>query len=225
MESLSSTTWARVVTEPGDHAGLARLCRLYWRPVHWQLATRRIDRDQNALELTEAFFAWLFEAGPAACPAETQSLRRFLGAAIEHFVASERPAATGVAGDRGEHFLDHDSIGGADLVAPSWSPDADFDELFAAALLEDTAAELSAQLEETGAAGERLAFEAWFLGHQRPDADGLAAELGLSSAALKSTLEGNRRVLRSLLRARLADTLVSPSELEPEFDKLFGPRA
>lgn len=225
LEPYSSSTWALVVANPGDHKALLRLCQNHWRPIHWQLTTRRIDQDQDALALTESFLTWLLEAGVASCLETTHNLCQFLQVSIEHFISEDISGRPNPTSNQAEHWHVPESIGGSGISPPTWSPDADFDELFAAALLEETATKLSAQLSGSAGGTERLAFEAWFLGHERPDLEILASELGLSSADLEASLERSRQRLRSLLRAALADTLCQAEDLDAEFDRLFDRQA
>lgn len=228
MESFPATSWTLVVAASCDagaqsREGLERLCRLYWRPVHWHLATRWADQDHDALDLTQAFFAWLIESDLVSRYKGSGSFRGFLRASLDNFTKNELRRESTLKAGGAETFIALDSISGTDLEPPAWSPDASFDELFAAALLEDAARDLTERLEAAGERTDRLVFEAWFLAGQRPTQSALAAELGLSESALRRAIERTRRTLRSLLRARLRDTLASDDELTEEFARLFGP--
>lgn len=230
MESFPATSWTLVIAASCDagarsREGLERLCRLYWRPVHWHLATRWADQDHDALDLTQAFFAWLIESDLAARDLEGGSFRSFLLASLDKFTKNELRRASTLKAGGAEPFISLDSVAGTDLEPPAWSPDASFDELFAAALLEDASKDLAERLEAAGERTDGLVFEAWFLASKRLTQGALAAELGLSDAALRSTIERTRRSLRSLLRARLRDTLASDDHLDEEFARLFGPPA
>jgi RNA polymerase sigma factor (sigma-70 family) len=227
LESFPATSWTLVVAASGDagaraREGLERLCRLYWRPVHWHLATRWAEQEDDALDLTQAFFAWLIESDLVARYRGQGSFRGFLRAALDNFTKNELRRASSLKAGGAETFLSIEAVRGTDLEPPAWSPEAGFDELFAAALLEDAARDLAERLEAAGEHTDRLAFEAWFLGHERPTQAALAAELGLSTSALGRTLERTRRALRALLRARLRDTLPGDETLEDEFGLLFG---
>ncbi|HED64028.1 MAG TPA: sigma-70 family RNA polymerase sigma factor [Planctomycetes bacterium] len=230
MTQFPPTSWTLVVAcrDRGEQgrAGLERLCRLYWRPVYWHLRARWARREADALDLTQSFFAWLIERDLVgrADPGRG-SFRGFLRASLDNFARNERRASsTHKAGGR-ERFVTLDSIRDTDLEPPAWTAEADFDELFAASLLEDATRDLVERLTAAGETTDREAFEAWFLAEERPSQRALAQRLGLSPSSLRRSLERTRRALRALLRQRLRDTLADDADLESEFALLFGSRS
>jgi RNA polymerase sigma-70 factor (ECF subfamily) len=228
---FASTRWSLVALAgqrdaPESAEALASLCRLYWYPLY-AYARRRLPTPEDAQDLTQAFFARLLEKEylRQADP-QRGRFRAFLLTAFNHFLAKERERAhaqkrgggrSPLALDfqKGEHRYQHE---------PNHTATAEllFERRWALTLLEQVLARLR---DESAQAGKERLFEALkvtLTGEEvaRPYAE-LAAELGLSSEALKVTVHRLRRRYGELLRAEIAETVSSDAEVEDELRDLF----
>ena len=96
--SFPTTRWSRVAAAgAGDRIGsetaLAELCSAYWYPLY-AFIRRKGNNPEQALDLTQGFFARLLERGVVteADPARGR-FRTFLLADCGHFLAHERERA------------------------------------------------------------------------------------------------------------------------------------
>src|SRR5574341_2124680 len=91
----SATAWSTILnardrTLPGWQAEVDRLVRLYWKPVWWYLIRRWQCNREDAADLTQEFFARLFEENflLKACP-ERGRFRTFLKLELRDLVVEE----------------------------------------------------------------------------------------------------------------------------------------
>ena len=231
-ERFESTHWSVVLAadrndDTASHAALARLCQTYWYPLY-AFVRRRGCGPEDAQDLTQAFFAHLLENHAFATTDRAKGkFRSFLLASLRHFLASEwERASAQKRGGRCEHVpleLDAAEVRYEREPIDAASPDRLFDRNWALTLLERAMVRLR---DEQCAAGhaerfdrlrERLTGE--------PDARryaALAADLGLSEAAVKMIVSRLRRRYGELLREEIAQTVSRPEGVAEEIRHLFA---
>jgi RNA polymerase sigma-70 factor (ECF subfamily) len=213
------TRWSQVHRAQGrdeeSRKALAELCEAYWMPVYHVLR-RRGRSDDNAREMTQAFFAHVLEGGRLAGADPSRGrFRSYLIGALRHFESDlrEREGRLKRGGAVVTEPFDSDQVAGA--MGEPWD-DAVFDREWAAAVV----ARALAALGEDYAASDRAAlFE-----RLRPAIDGgelgsqayLAAELGLTEGALKVAIHRLRRRFREAVLAEIAQTLPDGGDVEGE---------
>ena len=229
--NFATTRWSVVLAAGGSDTGtardaLARLCESYWYPLYAFL--RRGGHDvEDARDLTQGFFAHLLGKGDIrlADPARGR-FRSFLLTACKNFVVNREEAERAVKRGGGRELLSLDFVDAENRfrleAVEHDTPETLFEAAWARALLDRVMALLSRDYE---ARGQGALFEALQEGLAGGDGAGphaeTAAELGLTEGAVKVAAHRMRRRFRELLRAEIAETLPSPSEIEDEIRALF----
>ena len=206
---------------------LARLCHTYWYPLY-AFVRRHAYGPEDAQDLTQGFFAHLLEHDALATvdPAKGK-FRSFLLASLRHFLADARDRAQAQkrGGGRAPVSLDVAAAErryGLEAAAPD-SPDKVFERNWAVTLMEQVLERLRA---EQVVADKRAQFELLrdcLMGEpDAPQYADLAAQLGLSQAAVKMAVSRLRGRYRQLLRQEIAHTVSRPEEVEEEIRALFA---
>ena len=219
--NFPSTSWsavwlAREVEPLTAHEGLNRLCRKYWQPIlafiqrHGHDASAAEDLAQRFLarSLAQSFFD---KADPAR-----GRLRALLATALKRFLIDEqrRPVLPTVAMPDGDDTR----------LADHATPDRDFDRRWAETLLARCLTELERDYARRGRLELFLRLEPCLHDRRRQDTSqaAIAAEFGLTEAAVKAEVSRMRQRFRLLLREEIAATVTTAAEVEAELRHLFG---
>lgn len=227
-----TTRWTRVCRAKDDsedgRTALAELCEAYYEPVVAYL--RGVLRDDDAArEVSHAFFAEILSGGAfrSAEPGRGR-FRFYLLGAVKHFLAHQREAQGRLkrGGAATVVSIDAESPDGRPLAMPadtSPSPEAAFDRQWAVTLL---ARAMEALRAECAAEGTSALFEklrATLLGESAyGDQLAIAAELGMSPAAVKVAAHRLRHRFRQCVKQEVAGTLPDRSAVEDEMQALFA---
>ncbi len=205
-------------------AALADLCGAYYEPVVAFLRCRLRDADA-ARELSHAFFAELLERGGihAAAP-ERGRFRSYLLGAVKHYVSRHLEHASRLkrGGGVAPVPMDDESV---NLVsdAGQLSPDSAFDRQWALIVLTRALGALSAECAAEGRAAFFEKVRPWLLGDaEHGDQSMLAAECGMSPAAMKMAVHRLKHRFRQCVKAEVAGTLDDPALVEAEMRSLFA---
>jgi RNA polymerase sigma factor (sigma-70 family) len=225
---FATTRWSLILRtrEPGDdgHAALEALCLAYWLPLRSYLL-RAGHHHADAEDFTQEFFAGLLRRGSLAkLVPERGRFRNFLLVSLRHFLADERDKAR--AARRGGGVvplsLHAEAADGQPQfdVPDTLTPEQIFERQWAETLLARARERLR---EECVASGRMAIYEA--LGPEGNDADEtyvqMGPRLGLTEEGVKSAAFRLRRRYRELIRAEVADTVSSESDLEDELRHLL----
>jgi RNA polymerase sigma factor (sigma-70 family) len=197
---------------------LDRVIALYWKPVYTFIRFKFHKDNEDAKDLTQAFFTSALQRDFFARfdPAQA-SFRTYLRMAVERFAANQHAAAHRLkrGGDvRFEPIEEH--------AAATPSPEEIFErewqrQLFALAL-ED----LRAQCEASGKQLHFRIFEAYDLaGGDRPSYAELAARHGTAETSVTNHLAWARRTLRQLVTERVRGVTAGERELRGEMRRVW----
>ncbi|MEM7200448.1 MAG: sigma-70 family RNA polymerase sigma factor [Planctomycetota bacterium] len=229
--SFATTRWSLIAAaaapaEPAARRALAELCQAYWRPVYAYLRHRG-ERDADAQDLTQGFFARLLEREDLRrAEAGRGRFRSWLLTCVQHYVANERRAARAEKRGGGHTVLQlpfaeaERDLDPRDGRSPEWH----FTRAWAVAVLERAMAALEAEHERAGkivrfrrlrAVVERPA--------EAPPYRELAAELDTTEGSIKVFVHRLRQQLAERVRQELADTVAvgAVADLEVEVAELF----
>jgi RNA polymerase sigma-70 factor (ECF subfamily) len=217
-----TTHWSRVA-RAGDpaaveaHAALSELCAAYWYPIY-ALIRRLGHSESDALDLTQEYFARLLEKPVLAAADRTKGrFRGFLRADCGLFLLDrrDRDRALKRGGGRRPLSIDARDAEGRYLVEPVEGLTAErlFDRAWALTLLGRALDRLAADYAATGRAPlfERLEPVLVDDSGSVPYSE-LAAQLGMSLAAIQQAVHRLRRRYREALQAEIAATLEAPTE-------------
>jgi RNA polymerase sigma-70 factor (ECF subfamily) len=208
-------------------AALEKLCNTYWFPLY-AFVRHQGRSPHDAQDLTQEFFARLLEKEFLKSAAQEKGkFRTFLLVALKRFLANEwdRQQAQKRGGGAQVVSIDQELAESRFAAEPAQQlqPDLLFDRQWAVTLLEHTMTRLN---DEYVSSGRAKLFEL-LRGCVGRDESALpyatiAAQLNLTEAAVKMAVQRLRARYREILRAEIADTVASPSEIEEEIRHLFS---
>jgi len=229
---FQTTHWSVVLqagleTSPERSAALEKLCRAYWQPVYF-FARRRGYGDADAKDFTQQFFSRLLARNDfAGLDATKGKFRTFLLAAFTHFLANEHDRASAQKRGGGQITLPLDDLTDEQLGKlsgqESFPPAKWFDKEWAMTLLAQALARLKGQFTH-GGKEQQFALLKPFLTSEgtAPQYAAVAQELGVAPASVPVLVHRLRHSYREMVRAEIAQTVASPSDLEEEMRHLFA---
>jgi RNA polymerase sigma factor (sigma-70 family) len=232
---FTDTVWGMIERARDDspeirQAGLDELARSYWKPVYHYLRVAWAKSNEDAKDLTQAFFLWLTDRQALARYApERGSFRTFLKALLRHFVQHHDQALDRIKRGGGRVFipLDQDDASLAGIVADPkvLSPDEAFEKEWRNTLMSAAVERVRRRLASEGAGVKFRVFEAYYLNGEageRPTYTAVASRLGVKEGELKHYLTDVREDVRNEIRAQLAQTLTQPDDFQEEWNAFFG---
>jgi RNA polymerase sigma-70 factor (ECF subfamily) len=229
---FATTHWSVVLAARDGESttsrkALERLCCLYWPPIYAFLR-REGHRPADAEDLTQAFFAHLFEKSFLAHLQHQEGrFRSFLLTFLKHFLSDQRDKADAQKRGGGKALLSLDQMAEEErsgMEPPGqWTAEQVFERRWAQALMEQAVERLR---REYVANGKEPLFE--LLKDVQPGERGtltyadIGVRLGLTEQAVKNAIHRLRRRHREILREEIAQTLTDPSKIEEEIQHLMA---
>ena len=222
---FQSTLWTqvRLAGEEGARArqALEALCRLYWPPIYAFL--RRCGHDvENAQDLTQGFFVYLFEQELLRKATPTRGrFRSFLLGSLKFFVSNQQAKERALKRGGGFSILpiDSEEFGSLDPGA-SITPEDLFERKWALAVIGEAMHRLKEEYRRAGLGEEFAQLELHLTGDADERLPALAARLGKSDGATRVLVFRVRNRFRKLIRAVIADTVSDIGEVEMELQQL-----
>jgi RNA polymerase sigma-70 factor (ECF subfamily) len=228
-----STSWTLIVAAAGPrpdasvrHA-LEKLCRAYWYPLY-AYARRQAYPAEDAADLVQGYFAKLLEKDYLQdARSERGRFRSFLIASFRHYLSNERDRERAVKrGGSGVRLSI--SVEDAERVysldpARDPSPDKVFERQWALTVLERAMSRLRSDSERRNKA---RVFD-MVKGYLMNGGDDLryaeqAAQLNMSTGALKVEVHRMRKRLQGAVRDEIAETVRSSDDIEEELRFLIA---
>jgi RNA polymerase sigma-70 factor (ECF subfamily) len=226
-KDFPETTWGlvrRMQTDPRE--AVETLCERYWKPVHQFVRAAWAKTNEDAKDLTQAFFVWLLESQVTKkFEPERGSFRSFLKSLLRHFVAHQHDALRRLKRGGGVKFLPlDDEAAAAEAADPKEaSPELVFDRAWVAEVTRRALDRVRKRHASGARAAQWRAFEAYDLAKgEQPTYAALAARLGVKESDVRNYLFAVRERVREEIRAELSDTVADETELQAEWDALFG---
>jgi RNA polymerase sigma-70 factor (ECF subfamily) len=199
---------------------LAQLCQTYWYPLY-EYVRRRGNSPEDAEDLTQGFFARLFELNSLTdVRREKGKFRSFLLASLNHYLSDERDRAR--AQKRGYGQITSLDAAAAEArlsrePADTLTPEKLFERKWAMAVLETVVQGLRREYQASGKEPLFMALRFSIAGEKNAEPyQKLAAELNLSEAALRVAVHRLRQQYQRALRKEIARTVASEAEVEEE---------
>ncbi len=207
---------------------LAELCQAYWYPLY-AFVRRRGYSSEDASDLTQGFFARLMEKNDLAAADRARGrFRTFLLCSLTNFLCNHHDHERAIkrGGDRRHVSLtwDADDAESRYRLEPTdgLTPEKLYDRQWALLLLDRVLVELRDEYER---AGNRDLFDALKCALTfAPDAPGyqqIAAQLDMTTGAVKVAVHRLRGRYRQHLRRAIADSVESEDDVDEEIRHLF----
>lgn len=229
---FEETAWSVVLaagaeTDARAQAALAKLCRIYWRPIYAYLR-RSGHATHDAQDLTQSFFQHVLENKTLRrASREKGRFRSFLLGTLKICIADERARQHALKRGGGVHFISVDELIAEELhfqprttdLSPAESLDARWAGVILERALEKVRADFSAQ-------GKTQTFDALspFLTGDKPNItyQEVAQRMGLALGAVKTHIHRMRRQFATAVRQEVMQTVSAPHEVDDELRQLRG---
>ena len=226
-----TTRWT-VIREARDPASshyresLEVLARTYWRPVFAYLRRKWGKARDEALDLTQGFFAALCEKDFLRhVSPEHGRFRSYVMASLDNYVRLDFRSQSALKRGGGVARISLD-VGEGYEPESGHSPEETFLREWARSVLGEAVRELEAECRGDGRENAFRIFSArdLELGSGPPSYDALAERFGTSVTEVTNVLYRLRKRLREMVLNRVRDTVTSDREAEDEMRELFGRR-
>ncbi len=229
---FATTHWsvvlsAREVTTPAAADALSKLCQTYWYPLYAYVRRRGYDTDE-AQDLTQEFFARLLERNfLTAVRRERGKFRWFLLCALKRFLTNEWKREQ-AAKRGGQHTLVSLDEAAGEIrygleVADHVTPETLYDRTWALTLLDQARQALERDYVESGRDAIFNHLKIFLSGDRAPLSMAEAgALLGMNEGAVKVAVHRLRQRYRECLREAIAQTVMTPAEVDEEIRQLFA---
>ena len=221
MSGFATTRWSLILAADGEQPDTRRsieaLCLAYRAPVLAYLR-HTVDRDEDAEELTQAFFAYFLEqrVHHKADP-ERGRFRNYLRGAVRHFVSTQRRNARVLK--RGGHaeMLGQDALDELADGNSQTDPEAEFDRHWALTLITRALARLESEAQAAGK-GDWFAALRDFIVESPDESDylRLAAQLDMRRNTLAVAVHRLRQRLSELVDEEMGETVASEADIAVE---------
>jgi RNA polymerase sigma-70 factor (ECF subfamily) len=209
---------------------LESLCRRYWAPVYHYVRRAWAKSPEDAQDLTQAFFLRILEGDVLRhYRPERGGFRTYLKVMLRGFAADQHDAVAALKRGGGVKVIPIDGTAAPlkELLADPRAEDPErvFDWAWKKEVLERAVERTRAWFTSSGREIQFRAFEQYDaeVGADRPTYADVARRLGVGESDVRNYLFAVRERLRTEIRAELAQTVASPSELDEEWNSLFGP--
>jgi len=229
-ERFTDTTWSVVIaagasTPARAHEAMAKLCRIYWRPIYAYLR-RSGYAKHDAEDLTQAFFQHLLENETLRrVSREKGRFRSFLLGTLKRCLADEQMQRHTLKRGGGMQFISTDELEAEELhhlrADHEAAPDEILDARWAGVVLERALDHVRGQC---GAEGKAETFEALypFLAGTKPQVSyqEVADKMNLGLGAVTTLIHRLRRQFAAAVRREIMQTVSAPYEVDDELRRL-----
>jgi RNA polymerase sigma factor (sigma-70 family) len=234
--NFAETAWgmverARDGSPQVRQGGLDDLARSYWKPVYHYLRVAWRKSNEDAKDLTQAFFLWLADRDVLGRYApERGSFRAFLKSLVKHFVQHQDEALDRLKRGGGRVILslneEFKSLEGITPDPKAVDPEEIFEREWRNTLMAGAVERVRQRLLGDGTAMKFRVFEQYYL-KESPDGQPtyarIADDLGLKEGDVKHYLVDVREEVRKEIRAQIERTVSGRDDLEEEWHAFFGP--
>jgi RNA polymerase sigma factor (sigma-70 family) len=236
--AFPTTQWSQILgaqdpTQPGHKDRLDALLRAYWKPAYAYIRVGWKKSNEDAKDLTQAFFARLLQNGRiAAVQTEGGRFRSYLKQALKNFLIDADRAAEVRKPVEPVFVFD------GELEVPAGdNPDREFDRQWLACLLDTSLKKLEAELKKDGKEKYYGVFRTYLLDPNPakeasvatqsgefllPTYGSVGKQWGLSESDVRNYLSYCRTRLREIMKLGIRDTVEHDRDVEDELRSLLN---
>ena len=210
-------------------AAFEDLFRRYWKPVYTYVRLAWAKSNEDAKDLTQAFFLWLLEGDSLArYEQERASFRTYLKMLLKSFVGHQDEAMSRLKRGGGVRIvaLDDDRSLLKDALPDAGAADPErlFDQEWRRTLIQNAVERVRKHWSSGDRAVKFRAFERYDLlpPDGRPTYSEIAGQLGIKESDVRNHLFAVREAIRSEIRQELSEMTSGPEELAEEWNAFFG---
>jgi RNA polymerase sigma-70 factor (ECF subfamily) len=206
---------------------LAWLCERYWFPLFAYVRSKGHPKE-DAEDLVQGFFSKLLEDKLVErADGERGRFRSYLLGCMNRFMAGEWRHSNCLKRGGGVQWITLDGDEAEARIAlevtAKESPEAQYDRTWALTLLDRVTEQVREECEADGNEGRFEVLKTFINGARGDVPLAEAAErLGVSLAAMKSTVHRLRKRFRERLLAEIRETVTTPEEVAEELQHLFA---
>lgn len=215
--------------DAGGRPGFEELCRRYWKPVYSFIRIGWGKTNEDAKDLTQQFFAWLFESDVLSrYQSERASFRTFVKALVRGFMSDVHKSIARIKRGGDAHVVslegDEGSLEGFLAQSQGGDPDRVFDQAWLMALLSHAVAQVRKRFSDGGRLDQFRIFEVYDLSDEAapPTYRELGSRLNLSEGQVRDTLAVVRKDVRAEIRSELLRQTRNQEEFDEEWNALLG---
>ena len=215
--------------EEGYRAALEIFCARYWKPVYAYVRSGWSRSNEDAKDLTQAFFLWLQENGALRRFDEARGgIRPYVKILLRRFVKDKDVTMNRLKRGGAVRIVPLGDTSGVDalLADPrAEEPEAVFERVWRVELVEQAVERLRERCRVDGRAGAFAVFEAYDLcpETERPTYKTLAERFALTEGDVKRHLLAMRDALLDEIRTDLGRMTSTDQERDDEWTYLLGP--
>jgi RNA polymerase sigma-70 factor (ECF subfamily) len=223
--AFPETAWsvvARLGTPGSYREAIERLCTRYWKPVYRYIRLAWAKSNEDAKDLAQAFFTWILEDEVLRKYApERGGFRRYLKVVLKGFLGHQEEARQRLKRGGGVKIVALETAVDEPVAEPD--PEKAFDQAWLNDVVRQSMDRVREAFASSGRGNQWKAFEAYDLtAGEPPTYAELAARLDVKATDVRNWLFAVREAVRDAIRAELAETTSSESELDDEWRELFG---
>ena len=231
-ENFHTTRWTIVRKAQGEtpeaKSALSELCQAYYTPIFRFLLLEGKSRNE-AEEMSQSFFARLLGKNSIHHADQKKGrFRSYLLGALKHFLAEDRRNKGRLkrGGNIKHQSLDEpatETTSSPQLTDPASSiPDSYFDREWAFALMDRGLRTIEATFTKNGKPIHFKILKPWLMGESTTLCQAsAAATLNLSPGAIKVSIHRLRKDFADAIRAEIAQTVDTPTEISQELNYLI----
>lgn len=225
QDAFPDTTVGVVRSFSGKPEDLEPFCRKYWKPMYAYLRASCTRKNEEAKDLTQAFFVWLMEEGRLErYDPQRGRLRAYLKVLLKRFAGHSDVAQGRLKRGGGVQVFSIEDPRAPEMKSDDGRPDELFDRAWVTEIVEAAVGRVRTRYASTPQSRGFEIYEAFTLGREaeRPAYSELAKRFGVSEGQVKQLLFEVRQHIRREIRSELAGLTGSAQELEEEWNALFG---
>jgi DNA-directed RNA polymerase specialized sigma24 family protein len=225
QEAFPDTTVGVLRSFAGGPEDLERFCKKYWKPMYAYLRASSAKANEDAKDLTQAFFVWLLEEGSLLrYDPQRGRLRAYLKILLRRFVGHHDVAMNRLKRGGGVQVFSMGDPRAPEMKSPEGAPDELFDRAWVTEIVDAAVERVKARYASAPQPRGFEIYEAYTLGPEpeRPAYADLARRFGIHEHQVKQLIFDVRQHIRREIRSELAHLTRNAQELEEEWHELFG---